>query len=140
MPSLVNDVQPQTVAASPSTIFDQPPRKSHDKTSIGNAFLWTSDINGEDGRADASSDHFVTNLKDGSLPSLPAARAGTTSQSRELRQSGSGSMLSVAAGSERDRGGDNDTCRISRTPDEPVRKGFPDPGAGPSDTTPEPLV
>src|SRR5436190_6031403 len=141
MPSLVNDVQPQTVAASPSTIFDQPPRKSHDKTSIGNAFLWTSDVNGEDGHADASSDRFVTDLKGSSLPSLPTARSGITSQSREWGQSGeNGSVLSLATGSERDRGGNKDTGRTSRTPDEPMKKGFLDRGAGLSDIATDPSV
>ncbi|KAJ5624621.1 hypothetical protein N7510_000930 [Penicillium lagena] len=105
MPSF-NDVSYQTTTTATAThprSFESP-RKSHDKASVGNTFLWTNWPNG-----DATHDHqqqndrhYLTNLKNGSTYSLNGPRSSVSSYTRDLPHSKDGSMHSLGNLSTRD--------------------------------------
>ncbi|GAM43719.1 1-phosphatidylinositol-4-phosphate 5-kinase [Talaromyces pinophilus] len=89
MPAIVSDHQP---TASPSNSFDIASRKSIEKTSVGNTFLYTPGPNGDVGRLEPHSFHhqqqpdhkqFLTSLKNGSVPSLNGGRSSIGSYSRD---------------------------------------------------------
>ncbi|OAX78504.1 hypothetical protein ACJ72_07188 [Emergomyces africanus] len=122
-PHLLHQHLHHQAGPSPSPTHDHLARKSYDKSSISNAFVWTSDANGENGHVDDASDHFVTNFKGGSLPSLGSlglARPGIS----ESAKSRNGSTLSVASGPARDRERENDT--VTPTPHDCFTNGFAD--------------
>ncbi|OAT11015.1 1-phosphatidylinositol-4-phosphate 5-kinase [Blastomyces gilchristii SLH14081] len=94
------------VGSSSSSTHDHLTRKSYDKSSISNTFVWTPDVNGENGCVDDASDQFVTNFKGGSLPSLGAlgtARSAISPHGQETAKSTNGSLLSVTTGPARDK-------------------------------------
>src|SRR5690606_9270666 len=86
----------------------QQSRKSYDRTSLGNAFIWTRDTNGEKGHLNSSSEFAV---KSGSVHSLHTARSGVSSSysppagsnGRDGSHSRTGSSLSSEGLSLRDR-------------------------------------
>ncbi|KAI1916111.1 Phosphatidylinositol-4-phosphate 5-kinase [Ophidiomyces ophidiicola] len=94
-------LRPRTT--SPSPIFNQPPRKSHDRSSLTNAFVWASEANGENGHVDSSSEFFMTNFKAGSFQSLPHTNKSiVSSHGLERSHSRNGSLLSLEAASVRE--------------------------------------
>ncbi|KAJ5116385.1 hypothetical protein N7456_000733 [Penicillium angulare] len=109
MPSFSNDAYPTATATATTTAthprsFDSP-RKSHDKSSVGNTFLWTnwpnppsSDANHESHNNDRQ---LLTNLKNGSAYSLNG-RSSISSYTREMPHSKNGSMHSLGNSSARD--------------------------------------
>jgi 1-phosphatidylinositol-4-phosphate 5-kinase len=102
MPSF-NDVSYQTATVTHPRSFDSP-RKSHDKTPVGNTFLWTNWPNGTDANHDPQQNdrHLLTDLKNGSAYSLNGPRSSVGSYTRDPPLSKDGSMHSVANGSTRD--------------------------------------
>ncbi|KAL1998830.1 hypothetical protein VTN02DRAFT_5506 [Thermoascus thermophilus] len=119
MPSFSRDGHYQTATATPSYSCDQPQRKSHDKTPVGNTFLWTASPDGDTGHLEAHQPdhHLITNLKDGSAYSLNGARSSISSYSRELPYSKDGSIHSLGSGSGR---GNREGERAHTTLDKPV--------------------
>ncbi|PGH12282.1 hypothetical protein AJ80_06796 [Polytolypa hystricis UAMH7299] len=107
MPSFAQEPQLLPTSTSTHSLFDHPPRKSHDKSSLSNAFVWTSDVNGENGHLDDSSDHFVHPYKGGSFQSLTTTKSGRSSYGHERTNSRNGSVLSMNGGSIRERGKEN---------------------------------
>ncbi|TPX26569.1 Phosphatidylinositol-4-phosphate 5-kinase [Coccidioides immitis] len=108
MPALTTTAQESSAqlrprTTSPPPIFNPTPRKSHDRSSLSNAFVWASEANGENGHVDTtSSEFFMTNLKTGSFQSLPHTnKSVVSSHGRERSHSRNGSLLSLGAG---DRG------------------------------------
>jgi 1-phosphatidylinositol-4-phosphate 5-kinase len=91
MPAIVADSPYQPASASPSSSFDIAQRKSYEKTSVGNTFLYTPGANGDVGRLEPHNfnhqqpDHkqFITGLKNGSVPSLNGGRSSIGSYSRD---------------------------------------------------------
>ncbi|WEW57585.1 Phosphatidylinositol-4-phosphate 5-kinase [Emydomyces testavorans] len=108
MPTLTSQetqaqLRPHTTSPPPP-IFNQSPSISHDRSSLSNAFVWASEANGENGYVDSSSEFFMTNIKAGSFQSLPHTnKSVVSSHGRERPHSRNGSLLSVGAGSLRDR-------------------------------------
>lgn len=104
MPSFSSDAYQSTITATAThpRSFDSP-RKSHDKSSVGNTFLWTNWPN-----ADANHDshqhdrQLLTNLKNGSAYSLNGPRSSVGSYTRDVPPSKDGSMHSLGNGSARD--------------------------------------
>ncbi|KAJ5219856.1 hypothetical protein N7468_009060 [Penicillium chermesinum] len=117
MPSISNDAY-QTATATTTTTshnrsFDSP-RKSHDKNSVGNAFLWTNWPNG-DAYPDQQNDRqLLTNLKNGSAYSLNGPRSSIGSYTREQPPNKDASMQSVSNGSVRDRDGVRPSATLDR--------------------------
>ncbi|KAJ5692151.1 Phosphatidylinositol 4-phosphate 5-kinase its3 [Penicillium macrosclerotiorum] len=92
-----------TTATQPPRSFESPHRKSHDKSSVGNTFLWTNWPNGEtNGDAHPNDRHLLTNLKNGSAYSLNGPRSSIGSYTRDLPHSKDSSMQSLGNGSARD--------------------------------------
>ncbi|KAJ5766470.1 uncharacterized protein N7511_004086 [Penicillium nucicola] len=122
MPSF-NDVsyQSSTATATHPRSFDSP-RKSHDKTSVGNTFLWTNypDANHDSLQNDRS---LLTDLKNGSAYSLNGPRSSVSSYTRDPPLSKDGSMHSVGNGSANPR----EASRPSMSDRKPSDSG---PGAG----------
>lgn len=91
MPSIATDSHYRsTAASSPSNSFDLPQRKSYDKVSVGNTFLYTPGLNGDSVHLEPhalsqQSDHnqLVTDLKNGSAHSMNGARSSVSSYSRD---------------------------------------------------------
>ncbi|KAJ5463522.1 hypothetical protein N7475_008466 [Penicillium sp. IBT 31633x] len=102
MPSF-NDVSYQTATVTQPRSFESP-RKSHDKTSVGNTFLWTNWPNGNEANHDPHQNdrHLLTDLKNGSAYSLNGPRSSVSSYTRDPPLSMEGSMHSVANGSAKD--------------------------------------
>ncbi|KAJ5395472.1 uncharacterized protein N7487_009775 [Penicillium crustosum] len=104
MPAFSNDVSYQTATATAThpRSFESS-RKSHDKTPVGNTFLWTNwpenDANHDSHQNDRQ---LLTDLKNGSAYSLNGPRSSVGSYTRELPLSKDGSMHSVGNGSTRD--------------------------------------
>ncbi|KAJ5780945.1 hypothetical protein N7457_006105 [Penicillium paradoxum] len=98
MPSF-NDVSYQTATVTHPRSFESS-RKSHDKTPVGNTFLWTNWPNGNDAN-DQNDRQLLADLKNGSAYSLNGPRSSVSSYTREPL-SMDGSMHSVANGSARD--------------------------------------
>ncbi|ODH50068.1 hypothetical protein GX48_03747 [Paracoccidioides brasiliensis] len=93
----------------PASPHDQITRKSYEKSSISNTFVWTSDANGESVCVDSTSEHFVTSFKGGSLPSLASlgtARSAPPHGHEPVRPR-NGSILSVMTAPGRDREREN---------------------------------
>ncbi|KAJ5971061.1 uncharacterized protein N7479_000979 [Penicillium vulpinum] len=105
MPSFSNEVSYQTATATAThpRSFESP-RKSHDKTPVGNTFLWTNWPNGNDANHDSHQNdrHLLTNIKNGSAYSLNGPRSSVSSYTRDPPLSKDGSMHSVGNGSTRD--------------------------------------
>ncbi|KAJ5632952.1 hypothetical protein N7490_009291 [Penicillium lividum] len=109
MPSISNDAYPSATATTTATAIHprsfESPRKSHDKSSVGNTFLWTNWPHPP--TADATHDthqndrQLFTNLKNGSAYSLNG-RSSIGSYTREMPHSKDGSMHSLGNGSARD--------------------------------------
>lgn len=100
-----NQTQLRPRTTSPQPFFNHSPQKSHDRSSLSNAFVWASEANAEHGHVDTSSEFFMTNLKTGSFQSLPYTnKSVVSSHGRERSHSRNGSLLSVGAASARDRG------------------------------------
>ncbi|KAJ6009709.1 hypothetical protein N7499_004893 [Penicillium canescens] len=123
MPSF-NDVSYQTTTATAThpRSFESP-RKSHDKNSVGNTFLWTNypnDANHDSLQNDRS---LLTDFKNGSAYSLNGPRSSVSSYTRDPPLSKDGSMHSVANGSANPR----ETSRPSMLDRKPSDAG---PGAG----------
>jgi len=130
MPSFSSDSYPTATATATSTAtatathprsFESPHRKSHDKTSVGNTFLWTNWPNGKgNGNSDANhdahqNDRLLTNLKNGSAYSLNGPRSSVSSYTRDLPRSKDGSMHSLGNGSAREpRDGVRPTAMLDR--------------------------
>ncbi|PGH00987.1 hypothetical protein AJ79_08051 [Helicocarpus griseus UAMH5409] len=145
---------------SSSSIHDQSARKSYDKSSISNTFVWTGDVNGENGHLDNASDRFVTNFKSGSLPSLGSlgtGRSAVTPHGHDSVKSRNGSILSVTTGHGREK--ERENGRLTPTPHDGLRNGnrpmdIPVPetngtgivphvngmSSGPRSTSPKPLM
>lgn len=104
MPSFANDTyQTATATATHPRSFDSPPRKSLDKSSVGNTFLWTNWPNGDANNETPSNDRqLVSTLKNGSSYSLNGPRSSIGSYTRDLPHSKDGSMQSLGNGSARD--------------------------------------
>ncbi|GAD92260.1 multicopy suppressor of stt4 mutation [Paecilomyces variotii No. 5] len=104
MPSFAaSESQYQTATTNSSHPFDQPHRKSHDKTPVGNTFLYTP--NGDSGHFDPhqSDPHpLFSNLKNGSAYSLNGPRSSIGSHNRELLPSKESSTNSLAGGAVRE--------------------------------------
>lgn len=105
MPSLSHDAYPTaTTTTTHPRSFDSP-RKSHDKSSVGNTFLWTNWPNPPSGDANHEAHQndrqLLTNLKNGSAYSLNG-RSSISSYTREMPHSKDGSMHSLGNGSARD--------------------------------------
>lgn len=92
MPAIVTDgPYHQSASASPSNSFDISQRKSYEKTSVGNTFLYTPGANGDVGRLEPHNYHhqqpdhkqFLTGLKNGSVQSLNGARSSIGSYGRD---------------------------------------------------------
>lgn len=104
MPSFSNDASSTaTATATHPRSFDSPHRKSHDKSSVGNTFLWTNWPNGDANHdAHPNDRQLLTNLKNGSAHSLNGPRSSISSYTRDLPHSKDGSMHSLGNGSARD--------------------------------------
>ncbi|KAI2786672.1 Phosphatidylinositol 4-phosphate 5-kinase its3 [Penicillium oxalicum] len=107
MPSYSNDsCQTATVTTSAPQAprsFESAHRKSHDKTSVSNTFLWTNWPNGDTNHDPQQSDRpFISELKNGSAYSLNGNRSSIGSYTRDLPHSKDGSMHSLGNGSAKD--------------------------------------
>ncbi|CAG7949038.1 unnamed protein product [Penicillium nalgiovense] len=105
MPAFSNDVSYQTATATATypRSFESS-RKSHDKTPVGNTFLWTNWPNGIDANHDPHQNdrHLLTDLKNGSAYSLNGPRSSVGSYTRDPPLSKDGSMHSIGNGSMKD--------------------------------------
>lgn len=117
MPSFSSDAYQSTTTATAThpRSFDSP-RKSHDKSSVGNTFLWTNWPNGDANHDPPQNDRqLLTNLKNGSAYSLNGPRSSAGSYTRDLPHSKDGSMHSLANGSARDpRDGGRPSAMLDR--------------------------
>ncbi|CAI7667710.1 unnamed protein product [Penicillium manginii] len=111
MPSFSSDAYPSATATTTTTTttathpraFDSPHRKSHDKSSVGNTFLWTNWPNGDANHDSQQNDRqLLSDLKNGSAYSLNGPRSSVSSYTREPPLSKDGSMHSIGNGSARD--------------------------------------
>lgn len=138
MPSFSNDVpyQSQTVAPPashhhPRPSVESPQGKPHEKSPVGNTFLWTNWPNGDASHRDThpSDRQLLTNLKDGSAYSLNGGpRSSVSSHTREPPHSKDGSMHSLGNASARDPR--DTTPRPSTTLDRDIARKSLDAGAG----------
>lgn len=115
MPSFSSDAyQSATATATHPRSFDSP-RKSHDKSSVGNTFLWTNWPNGDASPDPNQNDRqFLTNLN-GSAYSLNGPRSSIGSYTRDMPHSKDGSMHSLGNGSARDlRDGGRPSAMLDR--------------------------
>lgn len=137
MPSFSNDVpyQSQTVAPpashNPRPSIESPQGKPHEKSPVGNTFLWTNWPNGDASHRDThpSDRQLLTNLKDGSAYSLNGGpRSSISSHTREPPHSKDGSMYSLGNASARDPR--DTTPRPSTTLDRDISRKSLDAGAG----------
>lgn len=117
MPSFSNDAYPTATATTTHPrSFDSPRRKSHDKSTVGNTFLWTNWPNGETNHDAHPNDRpLLTNLKNGSAYSLNGPRSSVSSYTRDLPHSKDGSMHSIGNGTTRDpRDGGRPSAMLDR--------------------------
>ncbi|KAK2792424.1 Phosphatidylinositol-4-phosphate 5-kinase [Onygenales sp. PD_12] len=121
MPSFANDPHLNKSSPSSSTLLEQTSRKSYDKSSLSNTFLWTGETNGDANHVDGPSDRFVTNFKGGSLHSLGTARSGISPHGHESVKSRNGSVLSINTGPSRER--EREYGVSSLGPDDVLRNG-----------------
>lgn len=128
MPSFSNDgpYQSTTATATHPRPFDSPQGKPHDKTSVGNTFLWTNWPNGDSNHHDGPPNDRQ-HLANGSAYSLNGPRSSASSYNRDLPHSKDGSMHSLGNGSARDP---RDTGRPSMTPDRDYTPRSSDVGLG----------
>lgn len=136
MPSFSSDAYPSATTTATATAtsthprsFESPHRKSHDKSSVGNTFLWTNWPNGDANHDSHQNDRqLLSDLKNGSAYSLNGPRSSVGSYTRDLPLSKDGSMHSLGNGSVRDPRDPRDTGRPSAMLDrKPSDAG---PGAG----------
>ncbi|PLB51686.1 SAICAR synthase-like protein [Aspergillus steynii IBT 23096] len=129
MPSFSSDgpYQSATATATHPRPFDSPQGKPHDKTSVGNTFLWTNWPNGDANHSDGPPNdrHHLANGSAYSLNGGP--RSSASSYNRDLPHSKDGSMHSLGNGSARDP---RDTGRPSMTLDREYTPRSSDVGAG----------
>ncbi|KAJ5594443.1 uncharacterized protein N7459_000651 [Penicillium hispanicum] len=104
MPSFPSEsYQTATTTATHPRSFESPHRKSHDKSSVGNTFLWTNWPSGDPNHDPHQNDRqHLTHLKNGSAYSLNGPRSSISSYTRDLPHSKDGSMHSLGNGSIRD--------------------------------------
>lgn len=107
MPVFSNDVSYQTATVTATATHPrsfESVRKSHDKTPVGNTFLWTNWPNGDDANNDSHQNdrNLLTDLKNGSTYSLNGPRSSVGSYTRDPPLSKDGSMQSVGNGPVRD--------------------------------------
>jgi len=119
MPSFSSDTYPSTTATTTTAThprsFESPHRKSHDKSSVGNTFLWTNWPNGDSNHESPQNDRqLFSDLKNGSAYSLNGPRSSVSSYTRELPLSKDGSMQSIGNGSARDPRDPRDPRDITR--------------------------
>ncbi|KAJ5738324.1 hypothetical protein N7493_001479 [Penicillium malachiteum] len=105
MPSFSHDAYPTTTATATHPRAFESPRKSHDKSSVGNTFLWTNWPNPPSGDthhdAHQNDRQLPTNLKNGSVYSLNG-RSSISSYTREMSYSKDDSTHSLGNGSAKD--------------------------------------
>lgn len=132
MPSFSNDssYQTATTTASHPRSFDSPPGKPHDKSPVGNTFLWTNWPNGDNHLDTPPNDRQP--LANGSVYSLSGARSSASSYNRDLSHSKDGSMHSFGHGSARDL---RDGRRSSMTQEQDFVRNSTDAGAGAGSAT-----
>lgn len=119
MPSFSNDAyQTSTATAIHPRSFESSHRKSHDKSSVGNTFLWTNWPNGDANHDLHQNDRqLLTNLKNGSAYSLNGPRSSIGSYTRDMPHSMDGSVHSLGNGSARDpRDGGRPSAVLDRKP------------------------
>ncbi|KAJ5233704.1 uncharacterized protein N7469_005470 [Penicillium citrinum] len=119
MPSFSSDAYPSTTATTTTAThprsFESPHRKSHDKSSVGNTFLWTNWPNGDSNHESPQNDRqLFSDLKNGSAYSLNGPRSSVSSYTRELPLSKDGSMQSIGNGSAKDPRDPRDPRDITR--------------------------
>ncbi|OJJ43399.1 hypothetical protein ASPZODRAFT_161625 [Penicilliopsis zonata CBS 506.65] len=129
MPSFSSDAPYQTatatLTASHPRSIDSSQVKTHDKSAVGNTFLWTNWPNGDSGHLEPHNHHqtdrqLLTNLKNGSAYSLAGPRSSVSSYTRDPLQSKEGSTYSLGTGSTRDgRDGGRPSTTLEK---DPVRK------------------
>ncbi|KAL1962735.1 hypothetical protein VTN77DRAFT_9189 [Rasamsonia byssochlamydoides] len=100
MPSIASDNHyHQTAGSSPSNSFDLPQRKSYDKVSVGNTFLYTPGLNGDTVHLEPHPLSQQSNLKNGSAHSLNgAARSSVSSPTRDRPYPKNESTQSLGSG------------------------------------------
>ncbi|KAE8148535.1 hypothetical protein BDV25DRAFT_16480 [Aspergillus avenaceus] len=130
MPSFSNDGSYQTATATATHphSFDSPPGKSHDKTSVGNTFLWTNWPNGDTSHLDPPPNDRQ-HLVNGSAYPLNGPRSSASSYNRDLSHSKDGSMHSLGHGSVRDPR-DGGRSSITQERDFAQKSTDANPGAG----------
>lgn len=135
MPSFSSDAYPSATATTTTTAthprsFESPHRKSHDKSSVGNTFLWTNWPNGDAPHDSHQNDRqLLSDLKNGSAYSLNGPRSSVSSYTREPPLSKDGSMHSIGNGSARDPRDPRDIGRQPPMLDRKPSDGAP--GVGP---------
>ncbi|KAJ5965924.1 hypothetical protein N7481_012638 [Penicillium waksmanii] len=144
MPSFSSDAYPSATATTTTTTtttttathprsFESPHRKSHDKSSVGNTFLWTNWPNGDANHESHQNDRqLFSDLKNGSAYSLNGPRSSVSSYTRELPHSKDGSMHSIGNGSARDPRDPRDIGRPSAMLDRKPSDGAPGAGSIPA--------
>ncbi|KJK67703.1 Phosphatidylinositol-4-phosphate 5-Kinase [Aspergillus parasiticus SU-1] len=133
MPSFSNDSSYQTATATAThpRSFDSPPGKPHDKSPVGNTFLWTNWPNGDTSHLDTPGNDRQP-LANGSVYSLNGPRSSASSYNRDLSHSKDGSMHSLGHVSARDP---RDGGRPSMTHEQDFARKSTDAGAGAGSAT-----
>ncbi|KAB8258198.1 hypothetical protein BDV32DRAFT_72957 [Aspergillus pseudonomiae] len=133
MPSFSNDSSYQTATATAThpRSFDSPPGKPHDKTPVGNTFLWTNWPNGDTNHLDTPGNDRQP-LANGSVYSLNGPRSSASSYTRDLSHSKDGSMHSLGHVPARDP---RDGGRPSMTHEQDFARKSTDAGAGAGSAT-----
>ncbi|PIG89504.1 phosphatidylinositol-4-phosphate 5-kinase its3 [Aspergillus arachidicola] len=133
MPSFSNDSSYQTATATAThpRSFDSPPGKPHDKSPVGNTFLWTNWPNGDTSHLDTPGNDRQP-LANGSVYSLNGPRSSASSYNRDLSHSKDGSMHSLGHVSARDP---RDGGRPSMTHEQDFARKSTDAGAGAASAT-----
>lgn len=107
MPSLIDDTPSQMATATVSKPItpDVQHGRNSDKTSVGNAFLWTDRRNGDTSHQDGHpyNQQLATGLTNGSAYSLNGPRSSISSYSREASFSKDGTANTLENGISRDR-------------------------------------
>ncbi|KAL5046410.1 hypothetical protein BDW71DRAFT_66372 [Aspergillus fruticulosus] len=130
MPSFSNDYPSQTATATAThpRSLGAPQDRSHEKSPVGNTFVWTNWPNGDSNHLDTPTDR---NLANGSTYSLTGPRSSASSYNREFLQSKDGSLHSLGNASAREQR----EGRLSTTTDRELpRKSF-DTGVGSATTS-----
>ncbi|KAL3434019.1 hypothetical protein BDV09DRAFT_100666 [Aspergillus tetrazonus] len=102
MPSFTTDYPSQTATATATHphSFGPPQDRTHEKSPVGNTFVWTNWPNGDSNHLETPSDR---NLANGSTYSLTGPRSSASSYNREFLQSKDGSLHSLGNTSAREQ-------------------------------------